>query len=75
MDWTRSIGSLLNSATDATVRFDVIAIPGTMRYSGPRQYSIAGIMPTSMEPSCSNTAHRDGGSKRSSNRSERFSRP
>jgi hypothetical protein len=52
-----------------------MAIPGTMRYEAPRRNSIDGIMPTSIDPSCSSAAHFDGASKRSENRSVRSSIP
>ena len=45
-------------------------MPGTMRYGAtPRWYSIDGIMPTSIAPSCSSVAHFDGASNRSAKRS------
>ncbi len=77
IDRMRFGGTDVNSATEATGPSDAIAMPATMRYAGPRprRYSIDGIMPRSMDPSCSNAAHFDGTSKRSENRSFRSSSP
>ena len=44
---TFEIGFRLNKATDATGPSDAMATPGTIRYAGPRRYSMDGISPTS----------------------------
>ena len=58
-------GLVVNIATEATGPSDTIAMSGTAWYGTPRRYSMLGIIPTSIEPSCSSAAHFDGGSNRS----------
>src|SRR5712671_3557843 len=64
-------------ATDATGPLEAIARSGTMAYSVRVigwLYSIDGISPRSIAPSCSNSAHFEGTSNRRSNCGE-VSRP
>src|SRR5215813_10258118 len=73
---TSSSGTRVKSATDATSPLEMMPRPGTIRYAtGPRRYSIDGIIPRSISPACSSVAHFDGTSKRRSNRSLRLSSP
>ena len=74
IDRTSPIGRDVNRSTDATGPREAIARSGTIAYGPPRRYSIDGIRPMSIAPSCRSDAHVDGTSKRSRNRSER-SRP
>ena len=47
---TRSIGTRLKTATDATGPSDPMATPGTATYESPRRYSMEGTRPTSTWP-------------------------
>src|SRR5262249_17454791 len=73
---TPSRGTRVKSATEATSPSEMMPRSGTIRYAtGPRRYSIDGIIPRSISPACSSVAQVDGTSKRRSNRSLRLSSP
>ena len=55
-------GLVVNIATDATGPSETIAMSGTAWYGTPRRYSMLGIIPTSIDPSCRRAAHFEGGS-------------
>src|SRR5712692_1865945 len=72
IDRTSDIGLEVYNATDATGPREGMARSGTILYA-PRRYSIDGMSPTSMLPSCSSEAHFDGTSNRRVKREERSS--